>query len=122
MLEKVFIAGQEYSIHQRFPAYGIDEIGNPHFLGDDYLNPELISIDKKPSDDGQPCYSFTLKHFDREEGFIFWIDVTQAEDEFIASCLIEIDDNKNPTGVTHKNGDQRDNCIDNLEWEYLYQD
>ena len=121
-LEKVNIKETEYSIHQAFPSYGIDEIGNPYCLGDDYLDPELISIDKALSKDGKVCYSFTAKHFDEEEGFIFWIDVTQAEDEFIASCLIEIDDNKIPTGVTHKNGDQWDNCIENLQWKYLPHD
>ena len=122
MVEKVIIQGQEYSIHQKYPSFGIDEIGNPHCLGDDYLNPELISIDKALSKDGKVCYSFTVKHFDSEEGFVFWIDVTQAEDEFIASCIIEIDDTKITTGVTHKNGDEWDNCIENLEWKYLHHD
>ena len=121
-LEKVNIKDTQYSIHQAFPSYGIDEIGNPHYLGEDYLNPELISIDKALSKDGKVCYSYVVKHFDEEEDFIFWIDVTQAEDEFIASCLIEIDDNKKPTGVTHKNGDEWDNCFENLEWEYMPQD
>ena len=121
-LEKVSIKGQTYSIHQAFPSYGIDEIGNPYHLGEDYIDPELISIDKTLSKDGQPCYSFTVKHFDEEEGFVFWVDITQAEDEFIASCLIEIEDDKNPTGILHKNGDQWDNCIQNLEWEYQDQD
>lgn len=117
-LEQVIIKGESYSIHQQFPAYGVDNIGNPYFLGDDYLEPELMAIDKALSKDGKVCFSFTVKQFDESEGFVFFVDVLQVEDEFIASCLVEIDDNKNPTGIRHKNGDEWDNTIENLEWKY----
>lgn len=120
-LETVKIKNDTYRIHQDFPSYGIDAIGNPMFLGDDYLDPELLSFDKNVSQDDQICYTFevTEKDFD---GFQSCFDITQSEDLFIAFCVLEIEDNKNPTGVIHKNGDKWDNSLDNLAWNYCIGD
>ncbi len=122
-IEKLNIDNNEYLIHQVFPAYGIDSLGSPYCLGEDYLDVEILTPDRAVvTDKGEIAYSFTAKVFDEEDGFMYYIDVTQTEAEFIAYCSIELDDTKNPSGVLHKNGDQRDNCIENLEWEYQPQD
>ena len=116
-IEKVLINSETYFIHQEFPAYGIDEIGNPMFLGEDYLKPELLSIDKSLSKEEQVCYTFEVNDFD-PDGFKFCYDVTQSEDYFIAYCSLEIEGTKNPTSLIHKNGDKWDNSPQNLAWDY----
>lgn len=121
-LESVVIKGETYQIHQEFPAYGTDLLGNPVYLGEDYHDVELLSYDKAISLNDQICYTFTVNLFDSGDGFSYSMDFTQPEDLFVAYCCLEIEDSKNPTVVSHKNGDQWDNSPENLVWEYTTKD
>lgn len=121
-LETVLIDGHQYRIHQVYDQYAIDAIGNPCFIGEDYLKEqiEVLTRDRELTDDGDIKYTFAVREMD--EGFEFILDITQTEDVFIAYCTVELEKDKIPSGVRHINGDKWDNCDDNLEWTYNPQD
>jgi hypothetical protein len=119
MLERVLIGDETYFVHQAFSEYGCDELLNPYFLGQDYLESEIyvLSRDKALSGEGDIQYTFEVILLD-DNGSSQVTSITHTEDIFIGYCTVELDDKKKPTGIHHVNGDKWDNCTENLQWIY----
>lgn len=103
-LETVTINGEQFRVHQYEPEYGMDAIGNPYWLGDDYLASDLTVLTPRARPDGKIYYE------DR--------DIDCDEDMFVAFCTVPIIDGSIPVGVRHINGDKFDNTPENLTWIY----
>ena len=103
-IETVVIGGEKFFIHQTNPSYGVDEIGNPHYLGLDYLAIDLEILPPHVNKEGNIYYSHNSNNY--------------IEDEFIAFCRIELSEDKSPISVIHKNGDKFDNTPENLDFVY----
>ena len=103
-IERVVIGGDTFQIHQQLAEYGIDGIGNPHYLGEDYLADSIEVLRPYVTADGNIYYNHDGTDF--------------AEDMFIAYCSVEIAEDMTPVSVKHKNGDLLDNSPQNLEFVY----
>ena len=103
-LETVLIGGELFRIHQTSPQYGIDNIGNPHFLGDDYRDTELEVLRPQFERDGEIYYEHS--------------DLRMPENVFIAYCSVALKKGEKPDGIKHLDGDKFNNDPANLEWIY----
>jgi hypothetical protein len=103
-LETVVIGTGLYYIHQLMPEYGVDDFGNPHYLGKDYSLEELEVLVQQRDEDDKIFYSHG--------------EISYPEDVFIALCRIPLIPNMQPVAVLHADGDDNNNDVENLRWVY----
>ena len=103
-LETVSIGGDQYFIHQLHNSYAVDTIGNPHYLGEDYLQECVEVIPPRVNGEGNIYYTHN--------------DMDSLEDEFIAYCRVELKTDSLPIAVCHENGDKFDCTPENLRFVY----
>lgn len=103
-IETVTIDGQQYWIHQLESSYASDCLGNPHYLGFDYLADDIVVLPPRVNEEGNIYYTHEKMEY--------------LEDEFIAYCRVELKADGKPVSVAHLNGDKFDSTPENLEFIY----